>query len=134
MRGENAHFEKFEHVISDIVIGESRVEHFEVNVVDVFRDQAWDLGSRIANHVQQGHDIWTSGQVLENFDFSLDLLLLDGFEDFYDTLLVVDDVNTLEDLFWMKLLVRGHVSGVGRTARAALTSEYFPRPTFRTIS
>jgi hypothetical protein len=105
VRGESAHFEKFEHVKSNIVIGESRVEHFEVDVVDVFCDQAWDLGSRIANHVQQGYDIWTSGQVLENFDFSLDLLLLDRFEDFDDTLFVVDDVNTLEDLFdvnWYK--------------------------------
>lgn len=66
--------------------------------MDVFCDQAWDLGSRIANHVQQGYDIWTPGQVLENFDFSLDLLLLDRFQDFDDTLFIVDDVNTLEDL------------------------------------
>ena len=72
--------------------------------MDVFCDQARDLGSWIANHVQQGYDVWTSSQILENFDFSLDLLLLDGFEDFDDTLFVVDDVNTLEDLaewkFW----------------------------------
>lgn len=66
--------------------------------MDVFCDQAWDLGSRIANHVQQGYDIRTSSQILENFDFSLDLLLLDRFEDFYDTLFVVDNVNALEDL------------------------------------
>ena len=99
VQGESAHFEKFEHVISNIVICEPRVEHFEIDIMDVFCDQAWDLGSRIANHVQQGYDIWTSCQVLENFDFSLDLLLLNGFEDFNDTLFVVDDVNTLEDLF-----------------------------------
>ena len=99
--------------------------------MDIFRDQTRDLGSRIADHVQQGYDIWTSRQVLENFDLSLDLLLLDGFEDLDDTLFVVDDVNTLEDLsdrncwFW----------GIsGRSSRVALTSEYFPRPTFRTIS
>jgi len=66
--------------------------------VDVFRDQARDFGSRIANHVQQGHDIRTPGQVLEDFDFPFEFLLLDGFEDFDDTLFVVDDVNTLEDL------------------------------------
>jgi len=99
VRSESAHFEKFEHVKSNIVIGKSRVEDFEVDVVDVFCDQTWDLGSRIANHVQQGYDIWTSRQVLENFDFPLDLLLLDGFEDFDDTLFVVDYVNTFEDLF-----------------------------------
>ena len=102
--------------------------------MDVFCDQTWDLGSRIANHVQQGYDIWTSRQVLENFDFSLDLLLLDRFEDFNDTLFVVDDVNTFEDLFSRELLVRRHDSAVGRSSKPALTSEYFPRPTFRTIS
>ena len=67
--------------------------------MDVFCDQAWDLGSRIADHVQQGYDIWTSSQVLENFDFSLDLLLLNRFEDFNDTLFVVDDVNSFKNLF-----------------------------------
>jgi hypothetical protein len=99
VRGGSAHFEKLEHVISNVVIGKPRVEYPEVDVVDVFRDQAWNLGSRIANHVQQGYDIRTSGQVLQNLDFSFDLLLLGGFEDFDDTLFVVDDMNALEDLF-----------------------------------
>jgi hypothetical protein len=67
--------------------------------VDVLRDQARDLGGRIANHVQQGYDIRASGQVLENFDFSLDLLLLNGLEDFNYTLFIVENVNALEDLF-----------------------------------
>jgi hypothetical protein len=66
--------------------------------VDVFCDQAGDLGGRIANYIQQGYNIWTTSQVLEDFDFSFNLLLLDGFEDFDDTLFVVDDVDTLEDL------------------------------------
>ena len=133
MQGESAYFEKLEHVKSDIVIGESRIENFEVDIVDIFRDQARDLGGRIADHVQQGHYIRTSGQVLEDFDFPFDLLLLDRFEDFDDALFVVDDVNTLEDLsigivgmrscFWGREIVKG-----------TLTSEYFPRPTFRTIS
>ena len=130
----SAHFEKLEHIVPDIVIGESRIEHFEVDVMDVFRDQTWDLGSRIANHVQQGYDIWTSGQVLENFDFSLNLLLLDGFQDFDDTLFVVDDMNTLEDLFDGNCWYKDVILGVGRPPKPMLTSEYFPRPTFRTIS
>jgi len=98
LQGENAHLEKLEHVISDIKIGESRVKHFEVDIVDVFHDQARDLGGRIADHVQQGHDIWTSGQVLENFDFPLDFLLLDGFEGFDNALFAIGDANTLENL------------------------------------
>ena len=71
--------------------------------MDVFCDQAWDLGGRVANHVQQGYNIWTPSQVLENFDFSFDLLLLNGFEDFDDTLFVIDDVDALKNLL---LLVR----------------------------
>ena len=66
--------------------------------MDVFRDQAWGLGGRIANHVQQGYDIRTSGQVLKNFDLSLDFPLLDGFEGLYNTLFAVGDANTLENL------------------------------------
>ena len=95
--------------------------------MNVFRDQTWDLGGRIANHVQQGNDIWTPGQVLENLDFAFDLLLLNGFKDFDDTLFVVDDVDTLEDLL---LLVRRRL----RSILVVHTSEYFPRPTLRTIS
>ena len=124
--GESAHFEEFEHVISNIVIGKPRVKYFEVDVVDVLCDQTWDLGGRIANHVQQGYDIRTPSQVLENFDFSFNLLLLDRFEDFYDALFVVDDVDTLEDLLcW---------SEYGQEIPVVPTSEYFPRPTLRTIS
>ena len=108
---KSTYFEKFEHVIPDIIISESGVEHFEVDVVDVFCDQAWDLGSRIADHVQQGYDIWASSQVLENFDFSLDLLLLNGLEDFYDALFVVDDVDSFKDLstriFGIKSVILG---------------------------
>ena len=66
--------------------------------MDVFRNQAWDLGGRIANHVQQGHDIRTSGQVLEDFDFPLDFLLLDRFEDFDNAPFAIGDADTLENL------------------------------------
>jgi len=118
VQGESAHFEKLEHVKSDIVIGEPGIEHFEVDIVDVFRNQARDLGGRIADHVQQGHDIRTSGQVLENFDFPFDLLLLDRFEDLDDALFVVDDVNTLEDLFdrncWHEVVFLGSRDCEGR--------------------
>ena len=97
-KGKSAYFEELEHVITNIVISESRVKHFEVDIVDVFCDQAWDLRGRIANHVQEGYNVGTTSQVLEDFYFSLDLLLLDGFEDFDDTLFIVDNVNTLENL------------------------------------
>lgn len=52
----------------------------------------------VAYHVQQRHDIGPAGQVLEDFDLALYLLLLDGLEHFDDALLVVDDVDALEDL------------------------------------
>lgn len=59
------------------------------------------LGSnhlRVADDVQQRHNVGTSCQILEDLDLSLDLLLLDRLEDLDDALLVVDDVDTLENL------------------------------------
>lgn len=51
----------------------------------------------VAHNVQQGDNVWTSAQVLENLDFTLYLLLLDGFEDFDDAFLVVDNIDAFED-------------------------------------
>ena len=66
--------------------------------MDVFCNQAWNLRGRIADHVQQGYNVWTPSQILENLDFSLDLLLLNGLKDFDDTLFVVDNMDAFKDL------------------------------------
>ena len=51
----------------------------------------------VADHIEQGNDIRPTRQVLQNLDLALDLLLLNGLEDFDHAFLVVDDVKALED-------------------------------------
>lgn len=53
---------------------------------------------RVPDHVEQRDNIGPTRKVLENFDFSLDLLLLNGLQHLDHAFLVVDDVNTLEYL------------------------------------
>ena len=50
----------------------------------------------IPHHVQQLDDILSSTKVLQDFNFTSDLLLLDGLEDLDHTALVLLDVDTLE--------------------------------------
>ncbi len=52
----------------------------------------------IPNDVEQSHDIRPSGQVLQDLDLALYLLLLDRLEHLDDAFLVVDDVDALEHL------------------------------------
>lgn len=81
-----------------IIVGEARVQGSKVGVVDVFKDQTGRLALTIANDVQQSHDIGTIGQILQDLDLTLDLLLLDRLEDLDDAFLVVDDVDAFEHL------------------------------------
>lgn len=52
----------------------------------------------VSDHVEQRHDIRAAGQVLQDLDLTLDLLLFDRLQDLDDAFLVVDDVDTLEHL------------------------------------
>lgn len=52
----------------------------------------------IAHDVEQRDDVGAARQILQDLDFALYLLLLDGLEDLDDAFLVVDDVDALEDL------------------------------------
>lgn len=88
--------QKLIHVKAHIVVGEPRVQGPEVSVVDVFENQTRCLALTVTNHIQQGYHVRTTRQILEDFDLTLDLLLLDRFEDLDDTLLVVDNIDALE--------------------------------------
>jgi hypothetical protein len=89
--------QKFVHVETNIIVGEAGIQRPEVGVVHILKDQTGGLALTIPDHIQQGNDIWATGEILKNFDLTLDLLLLDRFEDLDDTLLVVHDVDALED-------------------------------------
>jgi hypothetical protein len=52
----------------------------------------------VAHHIQQRDDVGPAGQILQDLDLALYLLLLDGLQDLDDAFLVVDDVDALEDL------------------------------------
>ena len=94
--GEN--LEKLEHVESDIEVGETWIQHLEVDVVDVLGDQTWNFGGWVSDDIQECYDVRTTGKVLQDLDFALYLLFFHRFEDFYDAFFVVYDINTLEDL------------------------------------
>lgn len=85
-------------VEANIVIGEPRIECAEIGIIHGFEDQTRGLALVVANNIQQRDDIRTSGEVLKDLDLSLDLLLLDGLENLYDTLLIIDDVDAFEHL------------------------------------
>jgi hypothetical protein len=88
--------QKLIHVKAHIVVGETRVQGPKIGVVDVFENQTRRLALAVTDHIQQSYHIGTTRQILEDFDLTLDLLLLDRFEDLDDTLLVVDDIDALE--------------------------------------
>lgn len=52
----------------------------------------------VPDDIEQCDNVWSSRQVLEDLDLSLDLLLLDWLENLDDTLLIVGDVDALEHL------------------------------------
>jgi hypothetical protein len=74
------------------------VQAAEVGVVDVLEDERRRLALRVPDHVEEGNNIGAPGQILQDLDLTLDLLLLDGLEHLDDAFLVVDDVDAFEDL------------------------------------
>lgn len=57
-----------------------------------------DAHLTIPDNVKQSNDVGSARQILQNFDLSLDLLLLNRLQDLDNTLLVVDNVDSLENL------------------------------------
>ena len=72
------------------------IQLLEVCVVDVLEDQSRSSTDWILHDSVQGDHICSTSQVLQDFNFPLDLLFLDGFECLDHTLLIVCDVKTLE--------------------------------------
>ena len=66
--------------------------------MNVFCDQGGYFGRGVADDVKEGDNVGTAGKVLEYLDLSLDFLLLYWLEDLNNTLLLVENVDSLEDL------------------------------------
>lgn len=90
-------FEELIDIVADIVVGESRIERAEVGIVHILEHQTRGFALTVADHIQQSYHVGTTCQILKNLDLTLNLLLLNWFEDLDDTLLVVDHIDALED-------------------------------------
>jgi hypothetical protein len=88
--------EKLEDVVPHIVVHKPRIQRPEVCVVHILEYQAGRFALAISHYIQQGDNIGSSRQILQDFDLSLYLLLLDRLQDFDDAFLVVDDIDPLE--------------------------------------
>lgn len=89
--------EQLVDVEANIIIDKTGVQGSEVCVVDVFEYQTGGLGLAVTHDVQQGDNVGAARQILQDFDFTLDFLLLDRFEDLDDTFLIVGHVDALKD-------------------------------------
>ena len=54
------------------------------------------VGPVLGTH-QEGNDIWSTCQIFQNFNFTLDFLLLDWFQNFDNTLFVIRYIDGFED-------------------------------------
>lgn len=52
---------------------------------------------RVANNVEQGNNVGSASEVLQNLDLSLNLLLLNWLEHLDYAFLIVDNVDSFED-------------------------------------
>ena len=96
--GARARLEQLEDVVADVVVGQRGVEHLEVRVVHVLKDEARRLRLWVAHGVEKPDDVGTAGEVLQDLDLALDLLLFDRLEDLDDHLRVAPHVHPLKHL------------------------------------
>lgn len=90
--------EQLKNVKPHVQVVELGVQTAEVGVVDILEDEGRRLALGVAHDIEERNNIGPAGEVLQDLDLALDLLLLDGLEDLDDTLLVIDDVDALEHL------------------------------------
>jgi len=75
---------KLVDVVAHIVVGECGIERLEVDVIDVFLNEAWGLCQRLNDDIQQMDDVGSASEILQDLDLTEDLLLLDRLEHFDD--------------------------------------------------
>ena len=80
--------------------------------------------------IEEADHVGASCKVPQDLDLTPDLALRDGLEDLDDAFLVTENVDPFEDL----AREARSASQIMEEKLALRTSEYFPRPTFLTIS
>jgi hypothetical protein len=91
--------EELKDVVTNVIIAQGGIENFEVCIVDVFEDERRSLGLRVSDDIQKLNNVGPTAHILENFDFPLDFLLLDRFQNLDNTLGVVGHVDSFKHLF-----------------------------------
>jgi hypothetical protein len=86
------------NVVANVIVAQGRIQDLEVDVVNVLEYQRWRLGMRIAHNVQELDDVGTTTEVLQDLDFTSNLLLLDRLQDLDDAAFVGNDIHALEHL------------------------------------
>lgn len=94
----HTNLEQLKNVVSHIIIHKFGIQTPEICVVDVFKYQRWRFALIISHNIQEGNDVWSTREVLKNFDFTLYLLFFHWLEDLDDAFLIVNDIYTFENL------------------------------------
>ena len=84
-------------VESDVHVVEATGQYFRLNVGDVFKNKRWCLGTRVSENIIELDDVGTTVQCLQDLDLAILFFDSNGFENFYDTLLIIGKVSTLKD-------------------------------------
>ena len=71
--GGGANLQQLQNVEANIEVIQCRVQHLEVCVVHILKDQAGRLGLRVPDNIQQLDHIRTTAQILQDLDLPLDL-------------------------------------------------------------
>eukprot|EP00754_Rhynchopus_humris_P030124 Rhum_TRINITY_DN15259_c0_g1::Rhum_TRINITY_DN15259_c0_g1_i1::g.147186::m.147186 len=90
--------QKLIDVVTNVEVGQRRVERAELGVVHVLEDEGRGLRERVAHHVEQLDDVGAAAEVLQDLDLTLDLHLLHGLQNLDHATLLVLHVHTLEHL------------------------------------
>mmetsp|Transcript_25018 Transcript_25018/g.57619 ORF Transcript_25018/g.57619 Transcript_25018/m.57619 type:complete len:295 (-) Transcript_25018:70-954(-) len=86
----------FINVVPDVQIRKCGIKNLEVGVVDGLKDQARGARLWVPNNVQKLDDVWATTKILENLDFSKNLLFLHWLEDLDHTLLIIGHIDSLK--------------------------------------
>jgi hypothetical protein len=90
--------EQLKNIIPNVKVGQRGIQNLEIRIIHMLKNERGSLALRIPHHIQQLNNIRPPTHILQNLDLALNLLLLDGLEDFDDAFGVVAHVVAFEYL------------------------------------
>ena len=101
-----AHPKQLKEVELDVHLRQRAEEVLPVRVLHILHDQAVRPRRRIVHDVHETDDVRPTGQIAQDLDFPLYLLLCDRLQDLDHARLFVERVDPLEDLAFRAVLAR----------------------------